>query len=181
EEIILDELLEFLGRRLFGPQRLRLLREELARSVAESWHEHDTQLARMRLELEDIDRSLYRQSLRLEEHDDANHPVVALATRRIEELSARRTSIEETIRNLEARRPDGARPNPLMIRSVLNALEANSEYTAMIGDRMNTDIVAGLETTHVLSGLTGSTDAERHPYLPSRVVRSVADLIDELG
>jgi hypothetical protein len=33
----------------------------------------------------------------------------------------------------------------------------------------------------VLSGLTGQTDAERHPYLPSRIVRSVADLIDELG
>jgi NagD protein len=37
------------------------------------------------------------------------------------------------------------KPNPLMIRSVLNAFEANSEYRAMIGDRINTDIVAGLE------------------------------------
>jgi NagD protein len=77
------------------------------------------------------------------------------------------------------------KPNPLMIRSALNALEANSEYTAMIGDRMDTDIVAGLEagleTILVLSGLTGQTDAERHPYLPSRIVQSVADLIDELG
>ena len=88
--------------------------------VAESWHEHDTQLARMRLELEAIDRSLYRQSLRLEEHDDANHPVVALATRRIEDLSARRATIEETIRNLEARRPDGARPTD--IEAMLEAL-----------------------------------------------------------
>jgi NagD protein len=72
-----------------------------------------------------------------------------------------------------------------MIRSALNTLDANSEYTAMIGDRMDTDIVAeleaGLETILVLSGLTGQTDAERHPYLPSRIVRSVADLIDELG
>ena len=77
------------------------------------------------------------------------------------------------------------KPNQLMIRSALNVLEANSEYTAMIGDRMDTDIVAGLEagleTILVLSGLTGQTDAERHPYLPSRIVRSVADLIDELG
>jgi DNA invertase Pin-like site-specific DNA recombinase len=37
EEIILDELVEFMGRRLFGPERLRLLRDELARSVAENW------------------------------------------------------------------------------------------------------------------------------------------------
>jgi site-specific DNA recombinase len=113
EELILDELFEFMGRRVFGPERLRLLRDELARSVAESWREHDTQLARLRLELEDLDLALYRQTLRLEEHEDPNHPVVALATRRIEELSARRTSVEEAIHKLEKRRPDGARPDEI--------------------------------------------------------------------
>jgi hypothetical protein len=40
EELILNELIEFMGRRLFGPERLRLLRDELARSVAEGWREH---------------------------------------------------------------------------------------------------------------------------------------------
>ena len=77
------------------------------------------------------------------------------------------------------------KPNPLMIRSALNALEARSEHTAMIGDRMDTDIVTGLEaglhTVLVLSGVTGPSEAERHPYLPSQIVRSVADLIDDLG
>lgn len=110
EDVILDHLLEFMGRRLFGPDRLRLLREDLARSVTEVWRDHHAELDRLRLELEDLDRSLYRQSLRLEEHDDPNHPVVALATRRIEELSDRRASIEETIQTLEGRRPDGAQP-----------------------------------------------------------------------
>ena len=57
EELILNELIEFMGRRLFGPERLRLLRDELARSVAEGWPEHDTQLAQLRLELEDLDRA----------------------------------------------------------------------------------------------------------------------------
>jgi len=112
EELILNELIEFMGRRLFGPERLRLLRDELARSVAEGWREHDTQLARLRLELEDIDRALYRQTLRLEEHEDPRHPIVALATRRIEELSTRRASVEEAIRDLEVRRP-GARPDEI--------------------------------------------------------------------
>lgn len=76
------------------------------------------------------------------------------------------------------------KPNPLMMRSALNALEAHSETTAMIGDRMDTDIVAGLEaglhTILVLSGVTTREEAERFPYRPSRIVDSVADLIDGL-
>jgi ribonucleotide monophosphatase NagD (HAD superfamily) len=73
------------------------------------------------------------------------------------------------------------KPNPLMIRSALNAIDAHSENTAMIGDRMDTDIVAGLETILVLTAVTTREDTERHPYRPSRIVDSVAELIDELG
>jgi NagD protein len=76
------------------------------------------------------------------------------------------------------------KPNPLMMRSALNAIDAHSETAAMIGDRMDTDIVsgleAGMETILVLTGLTTSADAERHPYRASRIVDSVADLIQEL-
>jgi NagD protein len=76
------------------------------------------------------------------------------------------------------------KPNPLMMRSALNAIDAHSEDTAMIGDRMDTDIVSGLEAGWrpilVLSGVTAPEDAERHPYRPSRIVDSVADLIDEV-
>jgi NagD protein len=77
------------------------------------------------------------------------------------------------------------KPNPLMMRSALNALEAHSETTAMIGDRMDTDIVAGLEAGMeailVLTGVTTRAEAERFSYRPSRIVESVADLVDELG
>ena len=77
------------------------------------------------------------------------------------------------------------KPNPLMMRSALNAIEAHSETTAMIGDRMDTDVVAGLEagleTILVLTGVTTAEEPERYSYRPSRVVDSVADLIDELG
>jgi NagD protein len=77
------------------------------------------------------------------------------------------------------------KPNPLMMRSALNALGAHSESTTMIGDRMDTDIVAGLEagleTILVLSGVTTRTEAERFPYRPSRIVDSVADLVDALA
>lgn len=73
------------------------------------------------------------------------------------------------------------KPNPLMMRSALNRIHAHSETTAMIGDRMDTDIVSGLEaglrTVLVLSGSTRAEQVERYPYRPTRVVDSIADVI----
>jgi NagD protein len=77
------------------------------------------------------------------------------------------------------------KPNPLMIRSALRQIGAHSESTVMIGDRMDTDIVtgleAGLETILVLTGITADHEAaNRFSYLPTRIVASVAELIDEI-
>src|SRR3954449_11554954 len=76
------------------------------------------------------------------------------------------------------------KPNPLMMRAALNKLQAHSESTVMIGDRMDTDVVAGLEagmrTVLVLTGITHAADIDRFPFRPSRVVDSIADLVDEL-
>ena len=77
------------------------------------------------------------------------------------------------------------KPNPLMMRYALNAIGAHSETTAIIGDRMDTDVVAGLEagmyTVLVLTGSTIRDDVDRYPYRPSRIVESVADLLTEMG
>jgi NagD protein len=77
------------------------------------------------------------------------------------------------------------KPNPLMMRSALNAIDAHSETAAMVGDRMDTDVVsgleAGMETILVLTGITTRAEAERYPYRASRIVDSIADLVDELG
>ena len=77
------------------------------------------------------------------------------------------------------------KPNPLMMRSALNAIDAHSETAAMIGDRMDTDVVsgleAGMETILVLTGMTTRADAERHPYRASRIVDSIADLLPEVS
>jgi hypothetical protein len=77
------------------------------------------------------------------------------------------------------------KPNPLMMREALRAIDAHSESTVMIGDRMDTDVVAGieagLETILVLSGITTRQEAERFPFLPSRIVDSVADLVEEIS
>jgi NagD protein len=76
------------------------------------------------------------------------------------------------------------KPNPLMMRSALNAIDAHSETAAMIGDRMDTDMVSGLEsgleTILVLTGSTTREEAERFPYRASRIVDSIADLVDEV-
>jgi NagD protein len=76
------------------------------------------------------------------------------------------------------------KPNPLMMRYALNTLGAHSESTTIVGDRMDTDVVAGLEagleTILVLSGVTTREEAERYPYRASRIVDSVSDLIGEL-
>ena len=73
------------------------------------------------------------------------------------------------------------KPSPFMIRSALNYLGVHSENAIMIGDRMDTDIIAGIqsgmETTLVLTGVTSLKQIEEFPYRPGRVVKSVADLI----
>ncbi|MBN1487385.1 MAG: HAD family hydrolase [Anaerolineae bacterium] len=72
------------------------------------------------------------------------------------------------------------KPNPLMMRTALNYLGVHSEETVMIGDRMDTDIVAGvesgMETILVLSGVTRREDVEHFPYRPMQIVESVADI-----
>ena len=74
------------------------------------------------------------------------------------------------------------KPNPMMFRSALNRIEAHSENTAMIGDRMDTDMVAGMEaglfTVLVLSGITTRENIDAYPYRPNLVLDSVDDLID---
>jgi NagD protein len=74
------------------------------------------------------------------------------------------------------------KPNPLMMRTGLNAIGGHSESSAMIGDRMDTDVLAGLEagmeTFLVLTGLTSEADIARYPYRPTKVVDSIADLVD---
>ena len=76
------------------------------------------------------------------------------------------------------------KPNPLMMRAGLNAIGAHSETSAMIGDRMDTDVragmEAGLETFLVLTGLTRPDEVDRFPYRASWVVDSIADLIDRV-
>ena len=73
------------------------------------------------------------------------------------------------------------KPNPLMIRTALNHLGLHSENTVMVGDRMDTDIVAGVEagldTILVLTGVTRREDVARFPFQPTHVLESVAEIL----
>ena len=72
------------------------------------------------------------------------------------------------------------KPNPLMIRSALRYLGVHSEDTVMIGDRMDTNIVAGvmsgLDTILVLSGVSTREDVNLYHYRPTLILNSVAEL-----
>ena len=76
------------------------------------------------------------------------------------------------------------KPNSVMIREGLNILGAHSKSTVLIGDRMDTDMLAGIEaglqTILVLSGVATRDDLDRYAYRPTRVINSVLDLLDVL-
>lgn len=73
------------------------------------------------------------------------------------------------------------KPNPVMFRTALDRVHGHSESTAMIGDRMDTDIIAGVEaglaTFLVLSGITDRKEVEKYPYRPNKIVNGIEDLI----
>ena len=72
------------------------------------------------------------------------------------------------------------KPNPLMMRTALRTLNAHSEESVMIGDRMDTDIISGMEsglrTILVLTGVTTREMVKRFPYRPTWIYESVADI-----
>jgi hypothetical protein len=88
-------------RRLFGAERLEHLRDELD---SDRYHAHNEELKRLGAELSDVDQALHRQTLRMEEDDDPDHPVVALAKERIAELSLRREKLQSATRAIERER-----------------------------------------------------------------------------
>ncbi len=92
-------------------------------------------------------------------------------------------SINALITNATGKRPYiVGKPNPMMFRSALNKIGAHSHNTGMIGDRMDTDVIAGMEaglhTVLVMTGISDRTEIERFPFRPDEVLPSVAQLLD---
>ena len=76
------------------------------------------------------------------------------------------------------------KPNPLMLRHGLRKLGCHSEDIAFIGDRMDTDIIAGIEsnvdTVLVLSGVTALQDINNFPYRPKYIFNGVGDIVNSV-
>ena len=76
------------------------------------------------------------------------------------------------------------KPNPLMMRTGLKLLDVHSEEAAMVGDRMDTDVIAGLEsgldTVLVLSGCTSRSELDDYPYRPTYILNGVGDIPGEI-
>ena len=72
------------------------------------------------------------------------------------------------------------KPNPLMVRTALNYLGVHSEETIIVGDRMDTDIIGGvqngMDSILVLTGVTKPEQIERYSYIPTYVYNSVAEI-----
>ena len=77
------------------------------------------------------------------------------------------------------------KPNPLMMRTGLRMLGVHSESAVMIGDRMDTDIIAGIEsgldTVLVLTGVTTRESMEQYPYRPRIVLQGIGDIVQHEG
>jgi NagD protein len=73
------------------------------------------------------------------------------------------------------------KPNPMMFRSAMRKIGAHSESTGMIGDRMDTDVVAGIEaglhTVLVMTGIADEAEIKKYPFRPTEILNSVADLV----
>lgn len=75
------------------------------------------------------------------------------------------------------------KPNPLIMREAIKRLGCTREDTLIVGDRMDTDIIAGIEseidTALVLSGITSREDLNLFPYQPGYILSSIADIITQ--
>lgn len=73
------------------------------------------------------------------------------------------------------------KPNPLMLRHGLRILGCHSHEIAFVGDRMDTDIIAGIEsnidTVLVLSGVTAREDIDKFPYRPKYILNGVGEIV----
>ena len=145
EEVVLEPLIDFLGRRLFGPDRLHLLRDELATALADSDDSRTAELAAVTRQLAELDQAVRRQALRLEEHDDPDHPVVAAAKARIEELAGRRAALDEQRRRLAAHRSNA--PQPQEIEALLASIPDLRPALARYGPAELADLFDAFDVT----------------------------------
>lgn len=120
EDVLLDVIRRVMAERVFGPERLSLAREAQGAAAGGSGESTTAERRRLEAEQEKVEAAMRRQALRLEEQDDPEHPIVRLATERIEELSAQADTLAVDLADLERTRPK--EPEPAEIEAILNSI-----------------------------------------------------------
>jgi hypothetical protein len=87
-----------------------MLRDEILGAASDDWAAQEAVLTELREKFANVEKSIYRQSLRLEEHDDPDHPVVAAAAKRIEDERARCATAGEVGTGGNGARPSSRSP-----------------------------------------------------------------------
>lgn len=143
--MVLEAIREFMAERIFGPHRLRLLREDMvAVTCAEVADPGEAQRDRPETERQTIETAMRRQALRLEEHHDPEPAVVKLAKERIEELGTRAEAIGRALEELESLEPEG--PSTAEIEA---ALEKIPDLREAMRDAEGDDLVELLDAFDV--------------------------------
>ena len=145
EDVVLEAIREFMAERIFGPDRLGLLREDLvAATCSEEAGPGEAERDRLEGERQKIEAAMRRQALRLEEHDDPEHPVVKLAKVRIEELGTQDEAIGTALKELECVEPAG--PSAAEIEAML---EKVPDLRAAMSDAEGEDLIELLDAFDV--------------------------------
>ena len=114
-------MLDFLARRVFRPERLELLRDQLGASAPVEAAAAAEELSNLRTEWAKLEKRINRQTLEIEATDDREDPVARRATIRIRQLSAEQAIVETRIAELESA-PAPVTPEPAQLEALLLSL-----------------------------------------------------------
>jgi DNA invertase Pin-like site-specific DNA recombinase len=111
ERILLRELYDFLADRVFGPDRLKHLQEELADAGGSAWRDRERKLAKLDRELEQANQAIKAQVAHLDRYNDPDHPAAVAIHERIDQLAAKERALIAELDRVRSREPEGIDPN----------------------------------------------------------------------
>jgi site-specific DNA recombinase len=110
EQMFVNHTIDFLATRVFSPDAVMRLREEIERAEEPRPENREAKITLLRSDINELEQAIDRQVLTFEKYDNPMHPVIRAAERRIEELHNRKVTLEEALAAVEAQKP--AKPAP---------------------------------------------------------------------
>lgn len=119
EQTVIDEAISFLSTEVFAPEAIARLRGEIEKLAKPVVDDTAATIKTLRSDIDELQQGIDRQVLVFEKYDDPNHPVILAAEKRIEELHNKKTRLEETLAELQAK---PAAPAPREQADILETL-----------------------------------------------------------